>query len=108
MTSACASDRAVSFKVNTEPEGATVIYRLHKAKPDRCGNEWIYLGNTPLEAVRHISTDALKERNTVALKVLRPGYADQTKEWDGESFWEAVEREKRIFWAPQLVPQSTR
>ncbi len=109
LTSACAVNRAVSFKINTEPEGATVIYRLNSTKPGKCNtNDWVYLGSTPLEVVRHISTDALTEKNTVSLKVLRPGYTDQVKEWDAETFWEVLSKEKRIFWAPQMVPQQGR
>ncbi len=97
------SVKTVRFKVNSEPEGAHVVYRVQGGVP--CQGQWIYLGNTPLRSVRQFSEEQLENIGRITLKVMRRGYYDQVREWDGPSFLEEAEGRGVIFWTPELVPQ---
>ena len=103
VTGCSSKIQTVQFKINSEPEGSHVV--LNVSGPELPNSaEWIYLGHTPIRGVRQISEDKVAEANKVTLKVMHAGYYDQTREWDGESFWnEAVERGV-IFWTPELIP----
>ncbi len=105
LSSACSpSVRTVRFKVNSEPEGAHVVYRV-LGDDVPCQGQWIYLGNTPLRSVRRYSDEQLEHIGKITLKVMRRGYYDQVREWDGPSFLEEAEGRGVIFWTPELVPQ---
>lgn len=94
--------QTVQFKINSEPEGSHVAYRV--SGPEAVNpEEWIYLGHTPIRGVRQISEDEVEDAK-ITLKVMHAGYYDQIRDWDGETFWnEAVERGV-IFWTPELIP----
>ncbi len=105
LVSGCSSSvRTVRFKVNSEPEGAHVVYRV-LGEDIPCQGQWIYLGNTPLRSVRQFSDEQLEKVGKITLKVMRRGYYDQVREWDGPSFLEEAEGRGVIFWTPELVPQ---
>lgn len=101
----CASQKTVTFKINSAPEGAFVIYRLSGPDLDKAP-EWIYLGNTPLNAVRQFHEDQMRDENKLSIKVMRAGYVDQARDWSGEAFWDEVAEYGRILWAPQLFPSA--
>ncbi len=104
LLGACSSKTAnVRFKVNSEPEGAQVLYKLTGTELP-CGDKWIYLGNTPLRGVHQFKEDALENTDKITMKVMHNGYHDQQMEWDGHSFWEEAEGKGVIFWTPELVP----
>ncbi len=105
LFSGCASHRTVNFKINSAPEGAFVVYRLSGPALEQEA-EWIYLGNTPLNAVRQIHEDLIEDENKLSIKVMRSGYVDQARDWSGEVFWDELEEYGRILWAPQLFPSS--
>ncbi len=98
------SVRTVRFKVNSEPEGAHVVYRVQGGGLP-CQGQWIYLGNTPLRSVRQFSDEQLEGISRITLKVMRRGYFDQVREWDGPSFLEEAEGRGVLFWTPELIPQ---
>ena len=50
---------AVRFKVNSEPEGAYVLYQLSGTEAP-CAGEWIYLGNTPLQGIHQFTREQLR------------------------------------------------
>jgi hypothetical protein len=103
MASGCSSKTvSVRFKVNTEPEGAHVVYQLAGAEDNR-QDEWIYLGHTPLRGVRQLNEDHITSATKVTLKAMRAGYYDQIIEWDGEGFWAEAEEKGVIFWTPKLI-----
>lgn len=106
VVSGCSSKKAtVNFKVNSEPEGSYVLYQaLGKDLP--CGGQWIYLGNTPLRGVHQFSEKQLENTGKITMKVMHDGYRDQTREWDGPSFWEEAEGRGVIFWTPELIPST--
>ena len=104
VVSGCSSKTAtVRFKVNSEPEGSHVLYQA-SGKDLPCGGQWIYLGNTPLRGVHQFSEKQLENTGKITMKVMHEGYLDQTREWDGPSFWEEVEGRGVIFWTPELIP----
>ncbi len=105
LAAGCASYRTVSFKINSAPEGAFVVYRLSGPALEEAP-EWIYLGNTPLNAIRQIHEDLMDADNKLSIKVMRSGYVDQQRDWSGEAFWDELEEYGRILWAPQLFPSS--
>lgn len=96
---------SVNFKVNSEPEGAHILYRATGADLPY-GERWIYLGNTPLRGVHQFSEDELEEIDKITMKVFRDGYHEQKIEWDGPTFWEQAEGRGVIFWTPELIPIS--
>lgn len=105
------SVRNIHFKVNSEPEGAHLVYRLspmvenEKMDSDQpVAADWIYLGNTPFQGMRRINDDLLVDSTKITLKVMRAGYYDQIKEWDGASFLDEAESKGRIIWFPRLSP----
>ena len=105
LLSGCADRKTISFKINSVPKGAHVLYRVVGGDIP-CQGQWIYLGNTPLQGVRQFGEEQFVEAEKITLKVMHNGFHDQVKEWDGAGFWEEVETHDVIFWAPELVPSS--
>ncbi|WP_028582951.1 hypothetical protein [Desulfogranum mediterraneum] len=106
LLAACSPKSAsVRFKVNSEPEGAHVLYQA-SGKDLPCGGKWIYLGNTPLRGVHQFNERQLEQTEKITMKVMHNGYHEQKIEWDGPSFWEEVEGRGVIFWTPELIPVS--
>jgi hypothetical protein len=101
LLSSCADSKAVRFKINSVPKGAHVLYQV-KGGDISCQDKWIYLGNTPLQGVQHFSESTLKDTTKITLRIMHNGYYDQSKEWDGESFWQEIEEKDVIFWTPEL------
>ncbi len=100
--SACASRESVKLSIYTEPEGSHVVYKVTVAESE-APSPWIYLGVTPYKGVTLFDDDALDSDATISIKVMRNGYLDQEKEWNGEQFLEEAEDKGMIFWTPRLV-----
>ena len=96
------TSRSVRCKINSEPEGSHVVYKV-EGKNSPCGGEWIYLGDTPLRGIRQFDEDQIESAEKIILKVFRSGYHDQVMEWDGRQFWDEVEGKGVIFWTPELI-----
>ncbi|MCI5147471.1 MAG: hypothetical protein D3923_18550 [Candidatus Electrothrix sp. AR3] len=96
--------RNMPFKVNSQPEGAHVVFNMSRPL-SQAPEDWIYLGNTPLRSVRLLNEKEVEDAGKVTLKVMHAGYYDQVKEWDGQTFWAEAENTGFIFWAPKLIPQ---
>jgi len=101
MLSGCGDSKSVRFTIKSVPKGAHVLYQV-KGGDNPCQDNWIYLGNTPLQGVQNFSENQLKDTGKITLRVMYNGYHDQSKEWDGESFWEEIEEKDVIFWTPEL------
>ncbi|MDX9835699.1 MAG: hypothetical protein RBT36_10895 [Desulfobulbus sp.] len=94
---------AVRFKVNSEPEGAYVLYQM--SGPDvPCAGEWIYFGNTPLQGIHQFTSKQLKGSDRISLKVMQPGYMDQKKDWAGVAFYDEAMKNGVIYWTPEMIP----
>ena len=94
---------AVRFKVNSEPEGAYVLYQLSGTEA-LCAGEWIYLGNTPLQGIHQFTREQLRNSDRISLRVMQPGYMDQKKDWGGEAFYEEAREKGVIYWTPEMIP----
>ena len=104
MTGCGRKNQNIPFKVNSQPEGAQVLFNMSGSWSQK-NQDWLYLGHTPLRAIRLLNEDEVTGSGKVTLKVMHAGYYDQVKEWDGETFWAQIEQEGFVFWAPQLIPQ---
>lgn len=102
LLSACAERKNVRFKINSVPKGAHVLYQV-KGGESPCQDNWIYLGNTPFQGVKHFSKGQLADTTKITLRVMHNGFYDQSKEWYGEGFWEEIDEKDVIFWTPELI-----
>ena len=102
ILTACASKQTVNLSIYTEPEGSHVVYMVTRAETQE-PPPWIYLGVTPYKGVTIIENDAFDSNDTISIKVMRNGYLDQKKEWNGKQFLQEFEDKGTIFWTPQLV-----
>lgn len=50
-----------------------------------------------------VDDELMTEKHKFALRVLRDGFHEQMKEWDGETFLETFESQGKIFWTPHLI-----
>ena len=103
--SGCSDQKNIRIKINSVPKGAHVLYRV-AGENIPCQGQWIYLGNTPVQAVRLFSESKIEDADKITFKIMHHGYIDQVKEWDGASFWNEVEERDVIFWTPELVPST--
>lgn len=102
LTAGCASSpKTVPFTVQSDPLGAYVVFQTQAGSVQ---SDWVYLGNTPVTTTRNIDPDSIKDARSVALRVMKEGYFDQTKTWVGAEFLDEVEEKGRIYWNPRLVP----
>lgn len=88
----------VQMVVHSEPQGGYVLYKA----PQTYG-QWVYLGSTPVKTVQMIDEETMTENSKFKLRILRNGFHEQVKEWDGERFLETFEDQGKIFWTPHLV-----
>lgn len=102
VSSGCANKKTINFKIDSVPKGAYVLYQV-VGEGIACQGQWIYLGNTPLNSVRRLSERELDKADKITLRIMYNGYQDQTKEWDGEGFWEEISSRDVLYWAPQMV-----
>ena len=103
--SGCSDKKHINIKINSVPKGAHVLYQV-MGKGIPCQGQWIYLGNTPVQAVRLFSEGKIEDADKITLKIMHRGYIEQVKEWDGASFWDEIEERDVIFWTPELVPST--
>ena len=66
--------------------------------------DWIYLGNTPLDARRAIASRDLENADSFVIRVMKEGYHDQQKSWTGEQIVREAQSKGGVFWNPRLVP----
>jgi len=100
--SGCSSRQNLNLNIHTEPEGSHLVYKI--AKEDAVKEAvWIYLGVTPFTGVSLIEEDDLKSEDRISFKVMRNGYLDQIKEWNGKQFIDEFEESGVIFWTPRLI-----
>lgn len=97
----CASSQTIPMKVQSDPLGA---YVLMKVKGDQeSGTEWIFLGNTPITTQRRFDKDTLKDNQVLVLRLLKDGYIEQTREWQGRELRAMGKDDGPLFWNPKLV-----
>ena len=106
VLSACGSTKPVKFTVHSEPPGGYVLMQVRGAGGGDA--DWVYLGNTPVVTVRQMDMAAIESAQSVALRIMREGFFEQTKEWGGKTFNKETEEKGTIFWNPKLVPANPR
>ncbi|PIE57209.1 MAG: hypothetical protein CSA34_00070 [Desulfobulbus propionicus] len=100
----CSSMVSVPYKINAEPEGSYLLMQVTGDDEEvPCVNEWVYLGQTPVQGIRQFDSSVLKKIDKVTLKVMHDGFVGQIREWDGEGFWREAEGKGAIYWTPELV-----
>ena len=76
--------RNIHWKIDSDPRGAIVNYRINSATEEVSSTSSIYLERTPYEAVRRFDIKGLTTENMkhirVVLEVERKGYFPQRKE----------------------------
>lgn len=98
----CATTRNVPFVVQSEPLGAYVFYQVNYSAAGT--SDWIFLGHTPIDVNRQISTSQLDDAAGFVLQVQKEGYYNQQKSWSGDQLQEEAQDKGRVFWNPRLVP----
>jgi hypothetical protein len=93
--------RAVPIEIHSEPPGAYVLMQFRHS--DAATDDWLYLGNTPLQITRELNLHDIARNQSVAVRVMREGYFDQTRSWQGRVFFDEYHARGRIFWNPRLV-----
>ncbi len=102
ITGGCSSRQFINLNIHTEPEGSHLVYRIAKERTER-ESPWVYLGVTPFTGVSLIEEGDLESGDKISFKVMRQGYLDQVKEWNGEQFLDEYEESGVIFWTPRLI-----
>ncbi len=80
LITGCASKTTIPIKVQSDPLGAHVIYQIQSVNNNASTGDWIYLGNTPVEARKVFSNNQLK-KGTFVIRVIKEGYLNQDKAW---------------------------
>jgi hypothetical protein len=107
LASSCSSaPKAVPVKVYSEPAGGYVIYRVDRESDKDA--PWIYLGTTPVESVLYIEKKTAKKANKLSIRVMKEGYFDIHKDWEGDKIKDEVKERKMLFWNPNLVEQKAK
>ena len=99
----CASSESVPFSIQSSPLGGHVIYQVQSKEKDN-STDWIYLGKTPIDIKRQIGKRQLKKAEAFRIKVLKNGYHDQVRDWNGKEIEEEIDEKGHLFWNPKLVP----
>jgi len=91
----------VKMVVHSDPQGGYVLY-----KAPATNGQWVYLGTTPVKTVQIVDEEKITNNSKFMLRVIRDGFHEQVKEWDGETFLDTFQEQGKIFWTPHLI-QST-
>lgn len=100
---ACASSQTIPMKIQSDPLGAYVLMK-HKGAED-AESDWIFLGNTPVTTQRRFDKDELGSSEVLVLRLLKDGYLEQVKEWQGKEL-RRIGDDQPLFWNPKLVPSN--
>lgn len=100
----CASNKTIPMKIQSDPLGAYVLMK-HKGA-EESESDWIFLGNTPLTTQRRFDKDELGSSEVVVLRLLKDGYLEQVKEWQGGELRRISDDDQPLFWNPKLVPSN--
>jgi len=88
----------VKMVVHSDPQGGHVLYKAPTTQ-----GQWVYLGSSPVKTVQMVDDDVMTKNNKFTLRIVRDGFHEQLKVWDGETFLEIFESQGKIFWTPHLI-----
>ncbi len=101
LVAACGSNKKnIAMKLHSDPQGAYALMQV-KEKGNEQG-DWVFLGPTPIVTNRKVK---LKGASSVSLKVIRPGFYEQTKTWSVKDFLREHKQNDQIVWVPNMVKQ---
>ena len=106
LIASCATPtvRTVPFRIQSDPLGGYVLLQVRSDAADDPDYDWIYLGNTPLDARRAILSQDLNRADSFVIRVMKEGYHDQQKSWTGEQIVKEAQSKGGVYWNPRLVP----
>ncbi len=94
------SKKSIPLKVHSDPLGAYALMQIkYKGEEDA---DWIFLGPTPVVLDKQIK---MSGASSVSLKMIKPGYHEQTKTWSAKDFTREYRKQRKISWVPALVEQ---
>ena len=101
LLAACGSNKkSISMKVHSDPQGAYAMIQVTNKNNENA--DWIFLGPTPIVTNRKMT---FKDASNVSLKVIRPGFFEQTKTWSVKDFLKEHRQNKEVVWVPNMVKQ---
>ncbi len=96
---ACSSSpKQTPVAVHSDPLGAFTIMQVQYR--DGTNSEWVYIGVTPVDINRAFDISNAK---TVAIRVMKEGFFEQTKAWEIGEFNDLVKSQGQVLWVPHLV-----
>ena len=102
VLTACGSGkRNIAMNVHSDPLGAYALLKVTYKKSED-STDWIFLGPTPIVLDKSIK---FRGATSVQIRVIRPGFYEQTKTWTATEFKREHARSKEINWLPSLVKQ---
>lgn len=103
LLSGCAGKQSVPFTIQSDPLGGYVTMQVISSERDTSA-DWVYLGKTPIDIKRQISNRQLKKAEAFRMKVMKDGYHDQIRDWDGNEIEEDIDEKGHLYWNPKLIP----
>ena len=106
LIASCATPtvRTVPFRIQSDPLGGYVLLQVRSDAADDPDYDWIYLGNTPLDARRAILSQDLNRADSFVIRVMKYGYHYQQKSWTVEQILNEAQSKGGVYWYPRLVP----
>lgn len=105
LVSACAGSRSVPMTIQSDPLGGHVVYQVQSSLKGT-SDDWVYIGQTPIDIKRTIRNKQLRKAQAFRIKIMKDGYSDQVRDWNGVEFKEEIREKGHVFWNPKLVPSS--
>ena len=105
LLTACGGTKSVPMTIQSEPLGAHVTYQVNSELKGTT-QDWIYLGTTPLDIKRKISNKQLKKAQAFRVRVIKDGFSDQVRDWNGKEIKAEIDEKGHVYWNPKLVPNS--
>lgn len=105
MLTACAGSRSVPLTIQSDPLGGHVVYQV-QSNVKGTNEDWIHLGQTPIDVKRTISSKQLRHAEAFRIKIIKDGYSDQVRDWNGDEIKAEIQEKGHVFWNPKMVPSS--
>lgn len=105
LLTACGGSRSVPLTIQSDPLGGHVVYQV-QSKVKGTDSDWIHLGQTPVDVKRTISNKQLRRAEAFRIKIIKDGYTDQVRDWNGEEFKAEINEKGHVFWNPKMVPSN--
>lgn len=95
--------KTVPLRVQSDPLGAYVLFQVQADARDERSYDWVYIGTTPLDTRRSVTSNDLDNADAFVVRVMKEGYLDQQKSWTGEQMVNEAKSKGVVYWKPRLV-----